>query len=81
MKHAFTCANFHYGRHKKNSGTWSLFFYLKKTEGLALARFHARVLLVDHVQAAFAAHNAAVFITLFRGFEGAENFHNVILLS
>ena len=35
---------------------------------LALTRFHAWVLLVDDVQAAFAAHNAAVFVAFFRGF-------------
>ena len=35
---------------------------------LALTRFHARILLVDDVQAALTAHNAAVFIAFFRGF-------------
>jgi hypothetical protein len=47
----------------------------KRRLRLALTRFHAWVLLVDDIQAALAAHDAAVFVTLFRGFEGAENFH------
>jgi hypothetical protein len=42
---------------------------------LALTRFHAWVLLVDDVQAAFAAYDAAVFVAFFRGFQGAKNFH------
>ena len=43
---------------------------------LALTRFHAWVLLIDHIQAALTAHHAAVFVALFGGFERAENFHN-----
>ena len=41
----------------------------------ALASFEARVFLVDDVYAAFAAHDAAIFIALLSGFEGAEDFH------
>jgi hypothetical protein len=49
--------------------------YENKTGKLTLASLKARVLLVDHVQAAFAAHHAAVFIAFFRGLKRAENFH------
>lgn len=42
---------------------------------LALARLVARVGLVDHVDAALAAHNLAVGVTLLRGFDGGDNFH------
>jgi hypothetical protein len=44
-------------------------------KGLTLTRLEAWVLLINHVQAAFATHDAAVFIALFGGFKGAEDFH------
>jgi hypothetical protein len=43
---------------------------------LTLARFHARVLFVNHIKAAFAAHDAAILIAFFGGFQGAKNFHD-----
>jgi hypothetical protein len=42
---------------------------------LALARFVARVGLVDHVDTALAAHDLAVGVTLLRGFDRGDDFH------
>jgi hypothetical protein len=36
---------------------------------LALTSFHARILLIDDVDTALAAYNAAIFVTLLGGFQ------------
>jgi hypothetical protein len=46
----------------------------------ALPSFHARVFLVNDVHAAFAAHDAAVFVTFFGGFQRAKDFHNYLAI-
>lgn len=43
--------------------------------GLALTRLEARVSLVDNIDLAFAAHNAAIFVTGFEGPQRASDFH------
>src|SRR6516165_2409393 len=48
----------------------------KKRRVLALAGFHARVLLVDHVHPAMAADDAAILVAGFRGFQGVTDLHN-----
>ena len=42
---------------------------------LALASFHARVFLIDHIKAATATHHLAVAITCFQRLKRACNFH------
>ncbi len=42
---------------------------------LALARFESRVLLIDEVDPALAAHDLAVFVARLRGLERIANFH------
>lgn len=43
--------------------------------GLALARFEATLSLVDHVDAALTAHNAAITVTVLQRFNRAADFH------
>ena len=43
----------------------------------ALADLEPRVFLVDHVDTTLTAHNAAVLITDFRGFQRIPDFHGL----
>ena len=45
---------------------------------LALATLHARVFLVDHVNAATTAHQLAVAVSAFPGFQRVLDFHRFI---
>ena len=47
--------------------------------GLALTRLHARVLLVDDVDAPLAADDAVVAIALHQVFQRIDDFHGVAL--
>jgi hypothetical protein len=43
---------------------------------LALASLEARVCLADYVDAAFAANDLTIRMTIFQRFDGGYNFHN-----
>jgi hypothetical protein len=45
---------------------------------LALARFETRVLLIDEIDTALAAHDLAVLIARLRGLERIADFHRLI---
>ena len=45
----------------------------------ALARLKARVFLVDHIGATFAANNAAVLVAHLHGFDRVDDFHDLNL--
>tara|TARA_R110002111_G_scaffold69920_2_gene113090 strand:- start:6 stop:248 length:243 start_codon:yes stop_codon:yes gene_type:complete len=47
--------------------------------GLTLAGFEPALCLVDHVNAAFATHNAAITVPVFERAERIANFHVLIL--
>src|SRR5689334_2979553 len=47
-----------------------------RTTSLALLGLEARIGLVDHVDAALAAHELAVAVTALEGLQGAANFHS-----
>lgn len=60
----------------KNPALGRVFCIRKNCEKkLALTRFHAGVLLVDHVNPTVAADNAAVFIAKLRGLKGIADLH------
>lgn len=44
-----------------------------------LARLKARIFLVDHIGATFAANNAAVLVTYLHGFDRVDDFHDLNL--
>src|SRR5699024_4967903 len=44
----------------------------------ALARLEARLLLVDHVDAAAAAHDLAALLAELRGLERVDDFHRIL---
>src|SRR5271167_4477187 len=47
---------------------------------LALAALHARVLLIDHVDAAMAAHHAAILVADLGGAQAVADLHDTTLL-
>jgi hypothetical protein len=49
---------------------------LRTQASLALAGFETRVGLVNDVDAAFAAHNLAVGVTVLERFDGGGDFHS-----
>lgn len=55
------------------------FFLLEKSVESALTSLHARVFLVNNIDAPFATDDFAIFITQFGGLQGITNFHNTIL--
>jgi hypothetical protein len=63
---------------RKRAPNGALFHSATKNKyaDLALARFKARVLFVNHVKTSTTTNYTAMFITLFCGFQGAKNFHN-----
>jgi hypothetical protein len=47
-----------------------------REETLSLLRLEAALGLVDHIDAALAAHDAAVFVTVFQGLKRRTDFHD-----
>ena len=54
--------------------------FIKSCVVLALAGFEPALRFVDHINAAFATHNAAITVPVLERAEGIANFH-VLLLS
>jgi hypothetical protein len=48
---------------------------ISRVKGLALACLVARVRLVDHIDATFAADDLAIWVTLLERFKGGGYFH------